>query len=145
MKKIIPCIIVIVAVLGGLLFYSHSKKPIINASEVTKIDVPAPSIKDPKKKYKSFTTTQSIVEFIRILNSSKQWDKAYKYAKHYINYPIAIYNKDGSIITLQLNISSENAGEWIISGSDGTSISKDYILPSKQAKELYNILKDIPN
>jgi len=66
---IIPCIIIIIAVLGGLLFYGHSKKPIINASVVIKIDVPAPSIKDPKLKYKSFTNTQSIVQFIKILNS----------------------------------------------------------------------------
>lgn len=148
MKKIIiPCIIVIVAILTGLILYSYHVKAIIDVSTVTEINVPAPSIKDPQLKYKSFTDTQSIAQFIKILNSSKSTDtidnteKSYNYKA----YPIAIHNKDGNITNVQLAISSEDTGFWVISGNDGTAISKTYIIPPKQANELYNILKDIPN
>lgn len=100
MKKIIiPCIFTIVAVLGGLMLYSYSNKTIIDASKVTEINVPAPSIKDPQLKYKSFTDTQSIAEFIKILNSSKPLVNVKKQpiSGEGKAYPIVIHNKDSRI------------------------------------------------
>ena len=136
MKKIIiPCTIVIIAVLAGLIFYNYNNNTIFDISKVIEIDAQF-------TKYKSFTDTQSIATFIKALNSSKPVDKVDKHAKSYTAYKVIIHNKDGNITRVQLLLSPENDGQWIITENDGTKISKIYIIPFEQANKLYDILKD---